>query len=216
MLHQIPTAPVCSKSGPFVGLAKVGFAHVDHLCHLLLSLKKHASHFKAIHHWLQETVFIATKICSFPTWVLRHPAPLKAYWLPPSARALSSCDIVLTEAYFHNILSGSSYLSTSRIPTPVIPTLRDLFPSHDTVCRQHVWKCHLWFLLMTRMKRRTLWEEFKSVHSFGGEHKSCAAFDSYDLNYRKSVIMFSILKFLYVKFLWFDLTGAEKTHPGAL
>lgn len=28
--------------------------------------------------------------------------------------------------------------------------------------------------------------------------------------------MFSILKFLYVTYLWFDLTGAEKTHPGAL
>lgn len=55
----------------------------------------------------------------FPSWVW-HTAPLKAYSLQPSAQALSGCHIIFTEAYFHNILSGSTYLSTSKIPTPLI------------------------------------------------------------------------------------------------
>lgn len=76
--------------------------------------KKHTPHFKSISYWPQETVLVAV------SWVLWHTASLKAYWLQPSVRALPSCDIALTEAYFHNILSGSTYLSTSRIPTPVL------------------------------------------------------------------------------------------------
>lgn len=40
MLHQIPAAPVCSKSGPYVDLVQVGLAHVDHLCYSHLLLEK--------------------------------------------------------------------------------------------------------------------------------------------------------------------------------
>lgn len=56
----------------------------------------------------------------FPTWAIRHTASLKPHWLQPSVWALSSCDIAMTEAYFHNKLSGSTFLSTSRISAPVI------------------------------------------------------------------------------------------------
>lgn len=86
---------------------------MDHLyySHLVLRLKKHTSHFKPINRWPRETVLFQQRFAAStpsPTWALWHAAPLKAYWLQPSARALSSCDIALTEAYFHNILSGSS------------------------------------------------------------------------------------------------------------
>lgn len=57
----------------------------------------------------------------------------------------------LAVMFFHNILSG-----------PTVPVLlqdshsnafpeSDSFPVHNTVCRQNVWRSHLWFLHVTRV-----------------------------------------------------------------
>lgn len=78
-------------------------------------LKKGTSHFKPINHRPWE-------ICSFPPECYNT----LLLWLQPSAPALLGFSITLTEAYFHNTSSGSAYLSTSRIPTPVLP-LREIY-----------------------------------------------------------------------------------------
>lgn len=132
MPHQIPAAPVCSKSGPCVDLVEVG----PRSCGppMLQSspvgekkqTNKHASRFSALHHCLQETVFIALKICSVSV--------SQSTLLPGKQTGLnrllelffSTREIVLTDASFHNRLSGPRYLSTSRIPTPVLPLCRRL------------------------------------------------------------------------------------------
>lgn len=162
VLHQIPVAPGGSKSGPYVGLAALGLWVCCHGPPVLHSSqfsdeKKRTSRFKPINHGPWE-------ICSFPPECYNT----LLLWLQPSAPALLGFSITLTEAYFHNTFSGSTYLSTSRIPTPLLP-LREIYFLYIIRC---VGK--LYGDVISGFSHNTYWEVsldfFRKSQSLGGDH----------------------------------------------
>lgn len=155
MLHQIPTAPVCSKSEPYVGLAKVGFAHVDHLCysHLIFPLKKHASP-STTDYKRQYSLWQKSAACLFPN------LSVKAHCSPEDVLTSTICSSSFWLWYCFDRSSFPQYTLRINIPVHLQDshsssfTVQDLFPAHDTVCRKYLLRVHFCFLHMTHVKRK--------------------------------------------------------------
>lgn len=129
----------------------------------------------AIRDLLQQSFFTASAL--FPSWLLWHAAPLKAYTDSSHLLEFFLAVIFLWQKLISTIqyiLSGSTYLSTSRIPTP-IHCVRLISCRYVIQCVGKMYGDVIsGFCIWHMKKRRALWEEFKSISvSCWWRHSAC-------------------------------------------